>query len=110
MRGKLRKLNKRIESDPRLKKAVDSIKPKRTFWGVMGIVVFFFFPELITYVWQPELISWAHQHTITEPLAIQRIFYAKLEKMFVDGISWFNIAMGVALLVWVWYPKQKEEE
>jgi len=105
MREKLRKFNERVENDPKLKKVVDSIKPKRTIWGVVGIVSFFFLPELITYIWQPELIDWAHRHAITEPLAIQRMLYTQLEKIFADGVSWLNIGIGIALLVWVWRSK-----
>ena len=90
-----------MEHDPKLKKAVDSIRPKRTFWGVTGIILFFFVPELVTYIWQPELIGWAHRHSLTEPLAIQRMLYTQLEKMFADGVSWVNIGMGTALLVWL---------
>ena len=91
-----------MENDPAFKKAVDSLRPKRTLWGVAGIVLFFFVPELITYIWQPELVSWAHLHSITEPIAIQRALYAQLEKMFADGVSWFNILVGSILLIWVW--------
>jgi len=90
-----------MESDPKLKKAVDSIRPKRTLWGVLGIILFFFVPELITYIWQPELINWVHVHSLTEPLAMQRMLYAQLEKMFADGVSWLNIGIGTALLVWL---------
>jgi len=95
-----------MESDPKLKKAVDSIRPKRTLWGVLGIILFFFVPELITYIWQSELINWAHTHSLTEPLAMQRMLYAQLEKMFADGVSWVNIGIGTALLVWVWRMKK----
>jgi hypothetical protein len=105
MKEKLRKFNERVENDLKLKKAVDSIRPKRTFWGVAGIVAFFFLPELITFIWQPELIDWAHHHAITEPLAMQRMLYNQLEKMFADGVSWANIGIGVLLLVWVWRAK-----
>ena len=102
MKQKLQNLQHKIEHDPKLKKAVDSIRPKRTVWGVVGIILFFFVPELVTYIWQPELVNWAHAHSLTEPLAMQRMLYAQLEKMFADGVSWLNISIGAALLVWVW--------
>ena len=90
-----------MEHDPKLKRAVDSIRPKRTLWGLFGIILFFFVPELITYIWQPELIDWAHTHSLTEPLALQRMLFVQLEKMFADGVGWINIGMGTALLVWL---------
>jgi len=101
MKEKIKAIQKKIDQDPKLKKAVSSIKPKKTVWGILGIILFFFLPEFITYLWQDELVSWAHMHSITEPLAMQRMLYAQLESMFADGVSWFNLGLGVALLVWV---------
>jgi len=105
MREKLKKIQTKIDSDPKLKEAVERIKPQKNIWGILGIVVFFFLPEFITYIWQDELISWAHRHSITEPLAMQRWLYNKLEEMFASGVSWFNIFIGVLLLFWVWRSK-----
>ena len=105
MKEKIKELQHRIEKDPKLKEAVGRIKPKKTPWGIMGIILFFFVPELITYIWQDELIYWAHTHSITEPLSMQRWLYGELEEMFISGVSWFNIALGSVLLIWVWRSK-----
>ena len=105
MKARIEAVKHRIENDPKMQEAIGRIKPKRTFWGIAGIVLFFFVPELITYIWQPELVAWAHLHSITEPLALQRTLYTQFEKMFADGVSWLNIGIGVLLLVWVWRSK-----
>ena len=105
MREKIKEIQKRIDSDPKLKEAVEKIKPKRNLWGILGIVIFFFLPEVIKYIWQVELISWAHEHTLTEPLALQRWAYSKLEEMFISGVSWFNVSLGMLFLLWVWRTK-----
>jgi len=105
MREKIKKIQNRIDQDPKLKEAVTRIKPKKTLWGIAGIILFFFVPELLTYIWQDELISWAHEHGITEPLSMQRWLYGKLEAMFISGVSWLNITLGVLLLLWVWRSK-----
>ncbi len=105
MREKIAHIQERIDNDPKLKEAVERIKPKRTLWGVLGIVLFFFVPELVTYVWQAELTEWAHLHSITEPVAQMRWLYAQLETMFKSGVSWMNIGIGTLLLLWVWRAK-----
>ena len=105
MKEKIKEIQSRIDSDPKLKEAVEKIKPKKSILGILGIVIFFFLPELIIYVWQDELSSWAHLHSITEPLTVQRWVYTKLEKMFTSGVSWLNIGLGVLFLVWVWKSK-----
>ncbi len=107
IRERLHQLQERIAHDPKLKQAIDTLRPKRTLWGLLGVVLFFFLPELITYIWQPELIAWTHHHAITEPLAMPRMLYGELETMFADGVSWLNIGMGVLLLVWMWKRPNK---
>ena len=101
MKEKIKAIQKRIEEDPKLKRVSDSIKPKKGIWGILGIILFFFLPELITYLWQDELVSWAHEHSITESLEIQRMLYTQLEDMFRSGVSWFNLVLGSLLLLWV---------
>ena len=69
--------------------------------GILGIILFFFVPELLTYIWQDELIQWAHTHGMTEPFTLQRWLYGKLEEMFISGVNWLNITLGVLLLLWI---------
>ena len=102
MKKKFKKIHTKIENDPKLKEAIRKIKPQKNIWGILGIVLFFFLPELITYIWQPELINWAHLHSLSEPLSMQRWIYGQLEEMFASGVSWANITIGVLLLWWAW--------
>jgi hypothetical protein len=101
MKEKIKQIQHRMEHDPKFKEAVTRIKPKKNFWGIAGIILFFFVPELVTYIWQSELISWAHTHSITEPIASQRWIFSKLEEMFASGVSWFNLVLGSLFLWWV---------
>ena len=101
MKEKIKEIQNRIDQDPKLKEAVEKIKPKKSILGILGIILFFFVPELITYIWQETLIDWAHAHSLTETSAALRMLYSKLEEMFISGVSWLNITLGVLLLVWV---------
>ena len=100
MKEKLKKIQIHIDNDPKLKEAVSRIKPKKNFWGIAGVILFFFLPELITYIWQAELMDWAHLHSLTEPLEMQRWMYGQLEEMFASGVSWVNLTIGSLLLWW----------
>jgi hypothetical protein len=101
MKEKIKQIQHKMEHDPKLKEAVTRMKPKKNFWGITGIILFFFVPELVTYIWQDELISWTHSHGITEPLEMQRWLYGQLEDMFRAGVSWFNLLLGALFLWWV---------
>jgi len=105
MKEKIKTIQKKIETDPKFKQLSDSVKPQKGLWGILGIVLFFFLPEAIIYIWQDELVNWAHSHTVTEPLAMQRWLYGELEGMFSSGVSWLNLAIGSLLLLWVFRSK-----
>ncbi len=100
MREKIKEIQTRLEHDPKFQEAVEKIRPEWSFWGIMSIGLFFFLPELITAIWQPELVAWAHLHAITESVEIVRKMYAMLEEMFADGVSWINVGLGVLFLWW----------
>ena len=101
MKDKIKEIQNRIDNDLNLKEAVTRIKPKKNFWGIAGIILFFFVPELVTYIGQDELISWSNTHSIIEPLEVQRWMFGKMEEMFTSGVSWFNLVLGSLFLWWV---------
>jgi hypothetical protein len=101
MKAKIKQIQHKMEHDPKFKEAVTRMKPKKNFWGIAGIVLFFFVPEFMVYIWQDELVSWSHLHSITEPIASQRWLFTKLEEMFISGVSSVNLILGSLFLLWV---------
>jgi len=47
MKEKLKKIQTKIDSDPKLKEAVERIKPQKNIWGILGIIVFSFSLNLL---------------------------------------------------------------
>ena len=105
MRQKIEHIKERLEHDPKFQEAVNKIRPRWSFWGIFGIALFFFLPELITAIWQDQLIDWTHLHAITEPVEIVRKMYVMLEEMFRDGVSWVNVGLGVLFLWWAFFAR-----
>ena len=101
MKDKIKKIQTRMENNPKFNEAVTRIKPKKNFFGIAGIVLFFFLPEVAVYIWQDELVSWSHLHSITEPSSELRWIFTQLENMFSLGVSWVNLALGSLLLLWI---------
>jgi len=100
MKEKIKAIQARMEQDPKLKKAVTQLKPQKSFWGIAGVVIFFFLPELVTFLWQEELVSWSHLHSLTEPASSLRWLFTQLEEMFASGVSYVNLVLGSLLLWW----------
>jgi len=100
MTEKIKTIQQHLENDPKFQEALEKVRPEWSLWGVAGVILFFFVPEIITAIWQEPLVHWAHLHSITEPLTPMRKMYAMLEEMFADGVSWVNIGLGVLFLWW----------
>ncbi len=101
MKKRIQSAVKQAAKNPALRKSAQSLKPGRSIWGVLGVLFFFIFPEIVGFVWGAEITQWAHAHTVTEPTELGRKTYWLLEKLFEDGGSWVNLGIGVALLGWL---------
>jgi len=107
MKQKIKSAVERAKQNPVLKESAKSIKPEPNFWGFIGVFLFFILPEIVGFIWGKEITAFAHQKAITESEFIVRKFYWLLEKLFEDGGSWFNLSIGVAIIVWMIYDLKK---
>ena len=101
MKQRIKDAAKHASNNPIIQKSAQSLKPSRSIWGALGIILFFILPEIIAFIWGAEIAGWAHAHTVTEPTEIARRTYWLLEKIFEDGGSWINLMIGIALLGWL---------
>ncbi len=106
----MRSVVKRLSSNPVLQKSAQSLKPNRSIWGLLGIVLFFIAPEIAGFIWGVEITDWAHAGTLSESTEMGRKVYWLLEKLFEEGGSWINLSIGVLLLVWLFWDGKKTVE
>ncbi|QIR77172.1 hypothetical protein FA592_13385 [Sulfurospirillum diekertiae] len=99
MRDKLQK----IARHPATRKALSDMKPKKTLWSALGIILFFIAPEIIAYFYATEIVHFAQNGLAMQPSSLEKFDYEILIKLFEDGISWFNLGFGVVLLVWLFF-------
>ena len=107
MKKRIRSVANRMAENPVLQKSVQSLKPNRSIWGVLGVLLFFMVPEIIGFIWGEEISIWAHAQILSEPTEVGRKLYWVLEKLFEDGGSWINLSIGVLLLVWLFRDGKK---
>jgi len=108
MKRKIKSTVERAKQNPVLRESVKSIKPEANIWGFIGVFIFFILPEIVAFIWGKEITVFAHHKAITEGEFVVRKFYWLLEKLFEDGGSWFNLSIGVAIIVWMIYDLKKE--
>ncbi len=93
---------KQVAASPETKAALHSMKPKKNIWGFLGVVVFFIVPEVVAYVWGAEITHYATAMLALEP-GVLHYYYDALIYTFKDGISWLNLSLGIALLIWLFF-------
>ena len=101
--NKLKTKLKQITQHPTTQKALISLKPEKSVWGFLGIVLFLIVPEIIAFIWGVEITVFAKANLLLGPSFIEKQYYDLLVMLFEEGGSWTNLAIGAALLVWFFF-------
>ncbi len=102
MKRKIADKARKIASHPATREAMRSLKPARTLWGVLGVVLFFILPEIVAFVWGSRIEAWCTLHLHQPHTLPAALGYKAIELLFTEG-SWFNLLLGFALLVWLFF-------
>jgi len=103
MSKKLKSGAQRIAASPAVRRSASSIKPTKSVWGFLGVVLFFIVPEIVAFVWGEGITSFAQHKMISMPAQPYETWYELLAMLFEDGGSWINLTIGIALLIWLFF-------
>jgi len=103
IREKLQIAVYRAKNNPALRRSLAQLKPKRTVWGFLGVVLFFIAPEIVAFVWGAEITAFAHTQMLQAPAEPLATWYELLVMLFKDGGSWVNLGIGFAFLAWLFF-------
>ena len=104
MREKFNNLKNNQEFQEKLKE----MKPKRNIWGILGVVLFFFVPEVVNVLWHKEITAWIAKLIDSAPKTpISELLNWMTDKLFTGEISFFNIGLGIAFLLWIFWDDIK---
>lgn len=92
-----------LAQNPATQKVLTAMKPEKSIWGFFGIVLFLIVPEIIAFVWGIEIAAYAQKALLTATSFAERQYYELLVLLFEEGGSWFNLAIGAALLIWFFF-------
>jgi hypothetical protein len=99
MKHKLRQ----FAQNPKTKQALQSMKPEKSVWGFLGIVFFLIAPEIIAFIYGTPITAYAKEALNHAPVWYEKYYFDFLVMMFGEGGSWFNLAIGAALLIWFFF-------
>jgi len=101
------KLNN-LKNNPEFQSKLQEMKPKKSIWGILGVVLFFFVPEVINVLWYKEITAWITELIQTAPkTSVSELLEWTTGKVFTGEISLFNIGLGIAFLVWIFWDDIK---
>ncbi|MDP3301977.1 MAG: hypothetical protein Q8S36_08445 [Sulfuricurvum sp.] len=103
MKHKIKTKIKQITQHPRTQKVLVSLKPEKSVWGFLGIVLFLIVPEIIAFIWGVEITAFAKAQTLLPPSFFEEQYCNLLLMLFEEGGSWLNLAIGAALLIWFFF-------
>ena len=103
MKQKLKAKAKAIAQNPQTKQALASMKPEKNFWGISGVLLFFIAPEIIAYIWGADITAYANNELLETHDFLEKQYYELLVMLFEEGMSYLNLAIGIMLLVWLFF-------
>ena len=101
--NKLKAKVHKIAGHPTTKKALVALKPEKSIWGFLGIVLFLIVPEIIAFIWGVDITAFAKAQALLSPSFVEKQYYDLLLVLFEDGGSWLNLGIGAALLIWFFF-------
>jgi len=90
-----------MKQNPVLRRSVAQMKPKKTVWGFLGVVLFFIAPEIVAFVWGADITAYARAQMLLPPDEPAATWYEGLIYLFDEGGSWLNLGIGFAFLGWL---------
>jgi len=79
------------------------MKPEKNLWGIGGVILFMIVPEIIAYIWGADITQYAQNSLLNTQDFLETKYYELLVMLFEDGVSYLNLAIGIALLVWLFF-------
>lgn len=103
MKHKIASKALQIAQSPKTQEAIKSMKPEKSVWGFLGIVLFLIVPEIIAFTYGVEITEYAKEALTHNPATLEKYYFDFLVMMFEEGGSWVNLAIAAALLVWFFF-------
>ncbi len=92
-----------LKNNPEFQEKLKEMKPKKTIWGFLAIVLFFFLPELLNVLYYQEINAWFWEFfNANYPPALADKMVWLMGKVFDGELSFLNIGLGVGLLWWMY--------
>ncbi len=100
-------MKKRVRiNKEKLEEAKEQLKPKTTWLALLGIIFFFFVPEVVAFFWGAELKTYFLHIASLQDSTVMKKLYEETADMISEN-SILNIAIGFGFVYW-WYHERRK--
>jgi len=90
----------------KLEELKTKLQPGRSWWALLGIIFFFFVPEVAAYFYGDEIKHFFALKASSSDSLLKAKLYTELESLGENSL--FNIAFGVLFTIWFFKGRTKE--
>jgi hypothetical protein len=84
-------------------KVLKNMKPQKSIWGFLGVLLFFIAPEIIAFIYGSDITSFCESKLNDKTIPYSEYYlYENLEMLLGEG-SYLNLAIGVIFLIWLFF-------
>lgn len=99
---KAKRIRENLNSNPEFQEQLKKMKPKRSIWGFLGVILLFFVPEILNDFYSNEILSWLKEYAKGAPTQQMEDMFIWLSEYTFDGkVSYLNIGVGTLFLIWL---------
>jgi nitric oxide reductase large subunit len=89
-------------NSPKVKEIFKQMKPDRTIWGFISVLLLFIVPEIVSFIYGDEIVKWCQSKQTPDLPYMESYMYENIADLLGEG-SWFNLAIGFAFLIWLFF-------
>jgi hypothetical protein len=93
---------KKILKNPKFRQTIKDIKPKKSLWGFISVVLLFIAPEIVAFIYGDDIHHFCQSKIAQHLPYMESYLYENIDELFSEG-SYLNLAIGFAFLIWLFF-------
>jgi len=100
---RLKNIQHNLKNNPEFQAKLQALKPKKSIWGFLGVLLFFFVPEAVNIFYFQEINAWIVEfaHLSYPPELADKVIWVG-KKAFDGELSFINLGLGFLFLWWLY--------
>ena len=91
-----------LTKNPKFQEILQNLKPKKSIWGFLSVVLLFITPVIVAFVYGDEIKKFFELKLQNNPPYLESYLYENMIDLFSEG-SWINLAIGFGFLAWLFF-------